>query len=124
MTVYDRFLQAEELTDRDGLATSPFAEQLRYWRKQLEGVSMPELSIHQSLPTSMIPAASYEFGVPPDLTVRIVDLSDLCGVSLLELTVAAFQIVLARYTGQGDIAVITPAPGQSHPVVLRSQVTD
>ena len=119
MTVYDNFLQSEKLADQDGLATLPFAEQLRYWRRQLEGVSMPELPIDQSPPTSMTPITSYEFELPPDVTTRMAGLNDLWGVSLLELTVAAFQIVLARYTGQDDIVVITPAPGQSHPVMLR-----
>ena len=124
MTVYDSFLRAGKLADRGGLAALPFAEQLRYWRRQLEGVSVPELPIDQSLPTSMAPTTSYEFEVPTDVTTRMADLSDLWGLSLLELTVAAFQIVLARYTGQDDIAVITPAPGQSYPVVLRSRVMD
>ncbi|MGH3900474.1 MAG: amino acid adenylation domain-containing protein, partial [Pseudonocardiaceae bacterium] len=104
--------------------TLPFAEQFRYWRRQLEGVSIPELPIDQSPPTSVTPNIPYEFELPQDVTTRMADLSDLWGVSLLELTVAAFQIVLARYTGQDDIVVITPAPGQSHPVVLRSRVTD
>ncbi|MGH3836707.1 MAG: amino acid adenylation domain-containing protein, partial [Pseudonocardiaceae bacterium] len=83
---------------------------------------MPQLPIDQSLPTSMTPNIPYEFELPQDVTTRMADMCDLWGVSLLELTVAAFQIVLARYTGQDDIVVITPAPGQSHPVVLRSRV--
>ncbi|MDQ3764631.1 MAG: amino acid adenylation domain-containing protein, partial [Actinomycetota bacterium] len=118
MTVYDSFFQAEKLADQDGLAT----EQFRYWRRQLEGVSAPELPVYQSPPTSMTPTIPYEFEVPQDVATRMADLSDLWGVSLFELTVAAFQILLARYTGQDDIAVVTPVPGQSHPVVLRSRV--
>src|SRR5918997_1417601 len=124
MTVYDSFSQAEELADHTGLTTSPFAEQLQYWRSQLEGVSVPELPIDQSLQTSMTPTTSHEFEVPPDVATRMADLSHLGGVSLLELTVAAFQIVLAHYTGQDDIAVATPAPGQGYPLVLRSRVTN
>src|SRR5918998_190871 len=108
MTVYDSFLQAQKkLADRGGMATLPFAEQLEYWRRQLEGVSMPELPIDQSSPTSMTPITTYEFELPQDVTTRMADLSDLGGVSLLELTVAVFQIVMARYTGQDDIVVIT-----------------
>ncbi|MGH3784456.1 MAG: condensation domain-containing protein, partial [Pseudonocardiaceae bacterium] len=124
MTVYDSFLKDEKLADRRGLAQLSFAEQLRYWRRQLEGVSVLELPIDQSPSNSMTPITRYEFELPADVTIHITQLSDLWGVSLLELTVAAFQIVLARYTDQDDIAVITPAPGQSHPVVLRSRVTD
>lgn len=39
------FFQAEKLADRGGLVTLPFAEQLRYRRRQIEGVSMPESPI-------------------------------------------------------------------------------
>jgi amino acid adenylation domain-containing protein len=124
MTVYDSFLQAEKQADRGGVTMLPFAEQLRYWRGQLEGVAVPEFPIDQAPSTGTTPTTPYEFEVTQDVTTRLADLTDRWDVSLFELTVAVFQIVLARYTGQNDISVTTPAPGQSHPVVLRSRVTD
>ncbi|HEV7829728.1 MAG TPA: amino acid adenylation domain-containing protein, partial [Pseudonocardiaceae bacterium] len=85
---------------------------------------MPEPTIARLRPTAIAPTTTYEFDVPPDVAARAADLSDLSGVSLLDLTVAVVQIVLMRYTDQDDIAVLTPAPGRSHPVVVRSWLTD
>lgn len=123
MTVHDSS-QAEKLVDRGGWATVSFAEQLQYWRRQLEDLTGSGLPIVQSGPNSTTSTTTCEFDVPQDVATRVADLTDLRGVSLLELTVAVFQVVLTRYTGQDDIAVITPAPGQSHPVVVRSRITD
>ncbi len=67
---------------------------------------------------------SHAFEVPGDVTSRLAELGAQQAVSLLDMAVAAVQIVLARYTGQQDVAVATPAPGKSHPVVLRSRVAD
>ena len=123
MTVRDR-LQDEKLVERRGRATSSFGDQLQYWRRQLEDLPVPELPIVRTQSQITRLTSTYNFDVPQDLAVRVADLSHLLDVSFLELTVAVFQIVLTRYTGQEDIAVITPAPGRSHPVVVRSRVID
>jgi Non-ribosomal peptide synthetase modules and related proteins len=123
MTAHDR-LQTEKLTDRGRAGDAIVHRATPVLEGQREDVSVPESPIVQSRPNSMTPSTTYEFDVPQDVTRRVADLRDLRGVSLLELTVAVFKIVLARYTGQDDIAVITPAPGRSYPVVLRSWVTD
>ncbi len=125
MVAHNRSLQTEQSSDRGGPPTSSFAEQLHYWRRQLEGVSVPELPIDQSRSTSMTSTiTAHNFYVPQEVTTRVTDLSGQWGISLLEFTVAVFQIVLARYTGRDDITVVTPAPGQSHPVVLRSRLAE
>ncbi|MCA1682289.1 MAG: AMP-binding protein, partial [Actinobacteria bacterium] len=123
MTAHHR-LQAEKLTDRGRAGDAIVRPATPVLERQLEDVLVPESPIVQSRPNSMTPSTTYEFNVPQDVTRRVSDLRDLWGVSLLELTVAVFKIVLARYTGQDDMAVITPAPGRSYPVVLRSRVTD
>ncbi|MCA1671825.1 MAG: AMP-binding protein, partial [Actinobacteria bacterium] len=123
MTAHDR-LQTEKLTDRGRAGDAIVRRATPVLERQLEDVLVPESPIVQPRPNSMTPSTTYEFDVPQDVTRRVSDLRDLWGVSLLELTVAVFKIVLARYTGQDDMAVITPAPGRSYPVVLRSRVTD
>jgi amino acid adenylation domain-containing protein/non-ribosomal peptide synthase protein (TIGR01720 family) len=124
MVVHERFLQAEKLTDREEQTTLSFGEQLGYWRRQLKGALAPEFPIEQSRSTSMTSIAAHKFKVPREVTTRVADRGGQWGVSLLELAVAAFQVVLARYTGRDDITVVTPAPGQSYPLVLRSRLTD
>src|SRR5437870_3148728 len=100
------------------------AEELLYWKRQLDGVSVLELPVDRSLPAGTKPdTAAHSFGVPREAAARLATLVTQHGVSLLELTVAAFQVVLARYTGQEDVAVTTSAPGRGHPFLLRSRVT-
>ena len=60
--------------------------------------------------------------LPGRVAAQLIELSARHAVSLLDIGVAAFQIVLARYTGQQDVMVATLAPDQKNPVVLRSQV--
>jgi amino acid adenylation domain-containing protein len=123
MTVHDG-LQTEKLIDQGGQATLSFAEQLHYWRTQLEDLSVPELPIVQLQTNRTTSITTFEFDVSQDVSQRVASLSELWGVSLLELTIAVFQVVLMRYTGQKDIAVLTPAPGRSYPVVVRSRLAD
>ncbi|MGI9001727.1 MAG: condensation domain-containing protein, partial [Pseudonocardia sp.] len=108
----------------------PVAEQLRYWTGQLDGVSAPELPTDQ-LPTDQVqpagaPSATGEHAVavPGDVAAEILTLTAQLDLTLLEITVAACQVLLARYSGQEDIAVAPPAPGLGHPLVLRSQCSD
>ncbi|MGH3903550.1 MAG: amino acid adenylation domain-containing protein, partial [Pseudonocardiaceae bacterium] len=126
MASRDTFSEDEQLDGRSGGSASSTVDQLRYWGTQLEGVSVPELPIDQSTPhSSRRPIAStFAFDVPPDATSRLAQLSAQQGVSLLDIGVAAFQVVLARYTHQQDVAVATPAPGRRHTVVLRSRISD
>ncbi|MCA1705754.1 MAG: condensation domain-containing protein, partial [Actinobacteria bacterium] len=125
MTLHDRFLQAEQLKDRAGWPTLSFADQLRYWETQLDSASVLDLPRDHSHPADTnSTTATHEFEVPGEVTPRLMELSAQHAVSLFDIGVAALQIVLARYTGQQDVAVATPAPGQKNPVVLRSRLTD
>ncbi|HEX6402273.1 MAG TPA: amino acid adenylation domain-containing protein, partial [Pseudonocardiaceae bacterium] len=126
MTVPDRLLPAEEMTDQAGRRTLSFAEQLRYWEKRLDRASALRLPIDRSRPvdTDYTATATHEFDVPGNVAAQLIELSTRRAVSLLDIGVAAFQIVLARYTGQQDVMVATLAPDQKNPVVLRSQVLD
>ena len=102
-----------------------FPEELRYWKRQLDGLSVLELPVGRSLPHGMeSTTTAHAFRVPRDVATRLAALVIQEGVSLLDLTVAAFDVVLARYTGQDDVAVTTPAPGSGHLVVLRSRADE
>ncbi len=62
--------------------------------------------------------------LPGQLVTALTALAEQCDATLLEFAVAAFQVVLARHRGQRDIAVATPVPGRTHPILLRSDVRD
>ena len=74
------------------------------------------------LPTDFTrpPVQSYRgrvqhFYLDPTLTEAIVALSESRGASLYTTLLAAFQVLLARFSGQHDIVVGTPAAGRTRP---------
>ncbi|MGH4020308.1 MAG: amino acid adenylation domain-containing protein, partial [Pseudonocardiaceae bacterium] len=129
MVAHDKMFSPSDESSRARLSrvSQPtWEEQLRYWRKQLDGVTIPELPTDQSRPSGTGPTATHTFDVPADVTARLAEVADRQPVSLLDLSVAAVQILLARYTGREDVAVATAVEQQDQPaglVVLRSQVT-
>ncbi|MDQ2881212.1 MAG: amino acid adenylation domain-containing protein [Actinomycetota bacterium] len=103
----------------------PFVEQLRYWAGQLDGMSAPELPTDQQWPTSAPSGTdAHAFAVPADVTAELLGLTAQLDITLLDLTVAACQVLLCRYSGQEDIAVTIPAPESGHPLLLRSRMSD
>lgn len=99
---------------RDWLQGSVLSEQLRYWREQLSGLSI----LH--LPTDYIrPAAStyrgsgQSFELPQSLSMGLEKLSQQEGATLFMTTLAAFAVLLSRYSGQTDIAIGTHVAGRN-----------
>jgi amino acid adenylation domain-containing protein len=88
---------------------------LQYWRRQLDGVSALELPTDRPRP----PVLTYQTGrhyfwLSLELVDQLKALSQREGVTLHMLLLAAFQALLARYSGQDDIAVGTPIAGRNH----------
>ncbi len=84
--------------------------QLDYWKAQLDGA--PELL---SLPTDRPRPAVESFrgnrldvDLDAQLTQRIIQLSQQTGVTLFMTLLAAFQVLLSRYSGQEDVVVGSP----------------
>jgi amino acid adenylation domain-containing protein len=94
---------------RKWLEDGALAEQLAYWRANLEGAS--DLSLHTDRPRPAL--ISYEgarqrIKFPARLSSALNTLSRRAGVTLFMTLLAAFQVLLYRYTGQEDIVVGTP----------------
>ncbi|WP_281906508.1 condensation domain-containing protein, partial [Phytohabitans aurantiacus] len=87
--------------------TSPRqGEQLAYWRERLDG--LPELELPADRPrpaTRTWSGASLQADIDAELGGAAADLARAEGVSFLAVLQAAFLVVLARYTGQEDLAV-------------------
>ncbi|WP_224242634.1 non-ribosomal peptide synthetase [Hyalangium gracile] len=85
------------------------AEHLAFWRKELEGA--PQLRLPTDRPH---PATSTQRGgmVPlhfaPALAHRIQQLARSSGTSLYITLLAAFQVLLSRYSGQDDFTLGSP----------------
>jgi amino acid adenylation domain-containing protein len=88
--------------------------QLEYWRRQLEGVEVLELPTDRPRPP--VPGdsgASISFQLPVELTHRLKAMGTREGATLFMCLLAAFQVMLSKYTGQQDIAIGTPVANRN-----------
>ncbi len=89
-------------------------EQLAYWRNELEGIEPLELSgDYPRLGLETQRGGRHTVVLPEKLGAAVRELCRLEGVTLFMTLLAAFQVLLYRYTGQEDIAVGTPIAGRS-----------
>lgn len=112
--------------------------QLSYWQKQLEGapaeINLP--ADYQRPAARTYRGARYSMALPADLAQSLRDLSQQEGVTLFMTLLAAFQILLAKYTGQKDIVVGSDIANRNvsatqemigffvNQIVLRTDVSD
>ena len=84
-------------------------ESIEYWRRQLAGVSTLCLpSDHPRPAVQSFAGASVRFELSVSESDALRDLSRRQGATLFMVLAAAFQLLLARYSGQDDIAIGVP----------------
>ncbi len=98
---------------RERLQGEVLKSQLDYWKSQLANINTLELPTDRPRP----PVASYEgahlhFDLPAPLTEALKALCRREGATLFMTLLAAFQVLLYRYSGQPDIAVGSPIAGR------------
>lgn len=88
---------------------------LTYWRQKLGGaLPMLELPLDRPAPdTPTFQGANFYCEFAPELHSALLDLSRRNGVTLYMTMLAAFQILLHRYTRQEDIIVGTAVAGRN-----------
>ncbi|GHO79999.1 hypothetical protein KSD_77700 [Ktedonobacter sp. SOSP1-85] len=97
------------LWQRQWLQGPVLQEQLSYWKTQLAGITPLTLPTDAPRPAiQRVEGARLHQLVPLDLLTRLQALSQRQGVTLFMTLLAAFQVLLARLSGQQDIAVGTP----------------
>ena len=127
---YTDYIQWERNT-----LSGPEGERLwTYWQQQLAG-DLPLLDLPTDRPRSAAYShhgASHFFRLANDLAERLTGLARTEGVTLYMMLLAAFQVLLHRYSGQEDILVGSPTTGRSqtefagivgyfvNPVVMRA----
>jgi amino acid adenylation domain-containing protein len=99
---------------RNALAGDALNEQLEYWRKQLKGLPTLELPTDKPRP----PMQSFAGGrvsivIAPHIYAALKKMSAELGVTLFMTLLAAFQVLLHRYTGQDDIVVGVPVANRT-----------
>jgi len=108
-----------------------------YWQRQL-GDELPVLNLPTDRPRPPVQTArgaSHTFNLSEELTRQLKALAQAEEATLYMTLLAAFQILLYRYTGQEDILVGSPTTGRSrrefsgivgdfiNPVVLRADLS-
>ena len=122
---------------RQWLRGTVLDQHLAYWRTQLEGISPLELPTDRPRPPiKTYRGAIQSLQLPVSLQEELSSLSQREQVTLFMLLLAAFQVLLARYSGQEDIAVGTPIANRTsselegligffvNTLVLRARVQD
>jgi amino acid adenylation domain-containing protein len=99
---------------REWLQGEVLERQLEYWRKQLAGVKRWELPTdHPRPPVRSQRGATLEFTLSAETTAKLKDLSQRQGVTLFMTMLAAWEVLLYRYSGQQDLTVGTPIAGRT-----------
>ncbi|MFE4975819.1 amino acid adenylation domain-containing protein [Kitasatospora sp. NPDC056651] len=120
---------------RERAAGAAVGSQLDYWRDRLAGLNPLELPLDRPRPAVRTPAgAVHRFGIDHNVVTGLKALGGANGATLFMTLVAAAQVLLARLSGQSDIAVGTAVSGRDrheleqlvgsfiNTVVLRSEV--
>ncbi|MEZ6088046.1 MAG: amino acid adenylation domain-containing protein [Pirellulaceae bacterium] len=88
--------------------------QLEYWRRQLSGI------VPIRLPTDHVPPARRTFlgdcvtlELAPELSRHVREFSNAKNTTLFITLMAAFQVLISRWTGQYDLAIGTPIAGRN-----------
>lgn len=130
---YEDFVRAQQLR----LEGESGERDWVFWRDALAG-ELPTLNLPLDHPRPALrgfDGASLKFALDVELTTRLKTLAQAQGVTPFMLLLAAFQVLLHRYSGQDDILVGSPTMGRSDPelsnivgyfvnmVVLRSDLS-
>lgn len=105
---------------RERLEGEVYDAELKYWQKQFATLP-PALELPTDHPRPTLQAhrafrgAHHTLTLSRELTSKIREACQREGVTLFMLLMAAYQILLHRYTGEEDIVVGTPIAGRQQP---------
>ncbi|MCY1023460.1 non-ribosomal peptide synthase/polyketide synthase [Pyxidicoccus sp. MSG2] len=103
------------LWQRDWLRGEALERQVTYWKQRLAGAPAAlDLPLdHARPPVQSFRGASVSFTLPRALTGQLQALARTEGATLFMVLLAAFQHLLARWSGQEDIVIGTPVAGRT-----------
>ena len=105
---------------REWLQGEVLADQLAYWKRQLDGspprLQLPATREHvvREPEARAFRGAKQQFVLPVELSESLKRLSRREGATLFMTLLAAFQTLLHRYTGETDITTGTPVANRNH----------
>jgi surfactin family lipopeptide synthetase A len=99
---------------RDWLQGDVLEKQVSYWRQQLKELPLLDLPTDRPRPAMMsYRGTKLVFELPATLTKGLEELSQRAGATVFMTALAAFQLLLQRYSGQDDIVVGSPIAGRN-----------
>ena len=99
---------------RDQQAGGALAGQLAYWRTRLAGLSPLELTTDRPRPTARdLCGDTVVVEVPAAVRQALHELGNRTGATPFMVMLAAFQVLLCRYSGRTDIAVGSAVAGRN-----------
>lgn len=104
------------LWQRNRLQGEVLQKQLQYWRERLEGMPA-QLPLPTDRPRPAVESfrgALLPFEWPAALAKSLRDLAEREGATLYMIMLTAYQILLARWSGQTDVVVGSPIAGRTH----------
>ena len=123
---------------QEEMLAGPEGERLwAYWQKQLSG-ELPVLNLPTDRPRPLVQTyngASVAFRLDAQLTQSLYELGRSCGATLYMTLLAAFKVLLSRYSDQDEIIVGSPVAGRNwaalaglvgyfvNPVAIRSDLS-
>ncbi len=91
-------------------------EQENYWCEQLNQVPVLQMPFDRLRPAlESHRGASVPFALSKELSQSLKQFSEQQGLTMFMTLMAAYQVLLARYSGQNDFAVGTPIANRNHP---------
>ena len=90
-----------------------------FWQEQLQG-ELPVLQLPTDYPRPAVRSLhgiSYPMQIPVGLTARLKEIARQQQCTLYTLLLTAYQLLLARHTGQEEILVSLPTAGRSNPAL-------
>ncbi|HEX5507502.1 MAG TPA: amino acid adenylation domain-containing protein [Pseudolabrys sp.] len=102
-------------------ASNVVADQMEYWRRSLAG-PLPVLQLPTDRPRPAMPTyrgSMERFSLSGELTEALKSLSRKEGVTLYMTLLAAFKVLLHRYSGQDDIIIGGVTDTRRHPKLQR-----
>ncbi|HEX8293413.1 MAG TPA: amino acid adenylation domain-containing protein, partial [Pyrinomonadaceae bacterium] len=110
------------LWQREQLQAGALDEQLSYWKQTLAGApALLELPTDRPRPPAQsFSGARQELVIPRSLAEALRAVGERANATLFMTLLAAFEVLLYRYTGQPDVVVGVPVSGRDRPEIEAS----
>jgi amino acid adenylation domain-containing protein len=102
------------LWERERFKTDSLKQQVEYWKRQLAGLPVLDLPFAKPRPAlQTFNGEHYHFELPQELLGRLQTFGQRSGATLFMTVFSVFAVLLARLSGQHDIAIGTYIAGRN-----------